>query len=276
MDHSFEFRGIPVHHLALGPASGAPLLLLHGSGAGASSVGNWRKVLEPLASAGFHVHAMDLVGFGRSGRKPEPPFFDYDLWLDQCSAMLARMPGDRVGVVGHSLSGSLALRLAARDPRVHRVMTTASMGAAFTANASTLATWTCPADRDQLRNVARKLIFDERLIDGAYLDNRAQVLFGGDYAAYYGAMFSGDRQRFIERAALSPTELAAITADVLMLHGKNDEGYPAEALSLALARAIPQADAVLLANCSHSVAFEQPEKFIWHASRFFALEDAHA
>ncbi|QHE85192.1 alpha/beta fold hydrolase [Hydrogenophaga sp. BPS33] len=276
MDHRFEFQGIAVHAAALGPERGTPLLLLHGSGAGASSIGNWRKVLEPLAEAGFRVHAMDLVGFGRSGRKPTPPFFDYDLWLAQCGAMLERIPGERVGVIGHSLSGSLALRLAAQQPRVDRVMTTATMGAAFTANACTLATWTCPTDRDQLMAVARRLIHDERLIDSAYLDNRAQVLFNDGYADYYAAMFSGDRQRFIDRTVLSPAELAAITGKVLMLHGKNDRGYPAEALTLALARGIAQADAVLLANCSHSVAFEQPQKFVWHATRFFDRETSHA
>lgn len=273
-ERAFEQQGVPVHYLELGPADGPAVLLLHGSGAGASSLGNFRKVLQPLADAGLHVFAMDLIGFGRSGRKPAPPYFDYTLWLDQCRQMLRRMPGQRVGVIGHSLSGSLALRLAATEPRVGRVMTTASLGAPFQANATTLATWTCPRDRQALLAAAQRLIADHALIDQAYLDHRAQLLFSGDYADYYDAMFAGDRQRFIDIATLAPEELAAVRQPVLMLHGKNDPGYPAELLSLKLAQALPQADLMLLGHCSHSVAFERPQTFIDAATAFFRRESA--
>src|SRR5262245_55038151 len=87
-----EFEGIPVAVYRGG--AGPPLLLIHGSGPGASSSGNWRAVIGPLAQ-GFEIYAMDLVGFGRSGRKPGPPYFDYPLWLRQSGALLARIPGER-------------------------------------------------------------------------------------------------------------------------------------------------------------------------------------
>lgn len=268
-EHAYSFNGMAVHYVETGAPGSPPLLLLHGSGAGASTTGNWRKVLEPLGKD-FHVHAMDLIGFGKSGRKPAPPFFDYGLWLAQCRDMLARVPGEKVGVIGHSLSGSFALRLAASEARVRKAMTTATMGAHFEANATTLATWTFPKNREELKAAARRLISDERLIDDAYLANREAVLFSGDYEAYANSMFSGDRQRFIDEAALRPDELASIACDVLMIHGRNDMGYPAQALSLKLADSIPQADVVLLGNCSHSVAFEHPDKFLALARAFFA------
>lgn len=273
-ERGFEHQGIPAHYLELGPADGPAVLMLHGSGAGASSLGNFRKVLQPLADAGLHVFAMDLIGFGRSGRKSAPPYFDYGLWLAQCRQMLQRLPGRQVGVIGHSLSGSLALRLAASEPRVGRVMTTASLGAPFQANATTLATWTCPRNREQLLAAAQRLIADPALIDEAYLTHRAQQLFAGDYAEHYEAMFAGDRQRFIDIATLAPEELAAIGQPVLMLHGMADAGYPAEPLSLSLARSLPQADVMLLGGCSHSVAFERPQAFIDAATAFFRWESA--
>ena len=127
-ERQFNFEGIPVHYREGG--RGFPILMIHGSGPGASTLGNWRLVLDPLAER-FHIHAMDLVGFGLSGRKPAPPYFDLDLWLRQCKAMIGQIPGDRVGVIGHSLSGSLALKLAASEPRVAKVMTTGTMGATF-------------------------------------------------------------------------------------------------------------------------------------------------
>lgn len=266
IESTFSFQDIPVSYLHGG--AGYPLLMIHGSGPGASTLGNWRLVLEPLAER-YEVFAMDLIGFGRSGRKRKPPYFDFPLWLDQCNAMLARMPGDEVGVIGHSLSGALALKIAASTKRVSKVMTTATMGAAFQPNESAITAWTFPRDRSQLRKAAGGLIFNKTLIDEEYLANRERILFSGDYESYFSEMFSGDKRRFIEVAVLSSSELKRISCDVLMIHGRNDEGFPAEELTLTIARSIPQADVVLLGRCSHSVAFEHAQKFLSLANGFF-------
>lgn len=262
--HRFDFDGIDVHYVEAG--SGEPLLMIHGSGPGASTQGNWSKVLGPLAEH-HHVFAMDLAGFGQSGRKSRPPYFDMPLWLAQCQAMLARMPAGPVNLIGHSISGALALKLAARESRVARVMTTGCMGAVFQPNAATLDTWTFPRDREALRRTASNLIHDASLIDEAYLANREKVLFSGDYAEYFGRMFEGDKRRFIDQSALSAEELGRIGCEVLMVHGREDTAFP-PALTLALAQSLPQADVVLLGRCSHSVAFEFPSKFVALAQAF--------
>src|SRR5262249_25534264 len=67
--------------------AGLPALLLQGVGPGSSSLGSYRLVLGHLVQR-FHVYAMDLIGFGRSGRKASPPFFDFALWSRQLQAML--------------------------------------------------------------------------------------------------------------------------------------------------------------------------------------------
>ena len=51
----------------------------------------------PLAE-NFEVFAMDLVGFGKSGRRSGPLYFDYPLWLRQAAALLDRIQGERIGV----------------------------------------------------------------------------------------------------------------------------------------------------------------------------------
>jgi 2-hydroxymuconate-semialdehyde hydrolase len=192
--------------------------------------------------------------------------------MDQCRDMLSRVPGKGVGVIGHSLSGSFALRLAASESRVRKVMTTATLGAPFKGNATTMATWSFPNDRDELVATAKRLIDNPSLIDEAYLTNREAVLFSGDYKSYFSEMFDGDKQRFIDMATLSPDEVAAIKCEVLMLHGRDDAGYPAADLSLALGSRIPRSDVVLLGKCSHSIAFEQPQKFLALARNFFTEE----
>jgi 2-hydroxymuconate-semialdehyde hydrolase len=264
-ERSFLHQGVQVHYLEGG--AGLPIMMIHGSGPGASTLGNWRLVLEPL-SQHFHIFAMDLIGFGKSGRKASPPYFDFHLWKSQCLALLERIPGDRVGVIGHSISGALALKLAAKSRKVVKVMTTGSMGAVFMPNESTVRTWTFPKNREELRRAAEGLIYDESLIDEAYLKNREAVLFSGDYESYFGEMFGGDKLRFIDDTILSSSELGAIKADVLMIHGREDVGFPPE-LTLMLSKSLPAASVVLLGKCSHSVAFEHPRKFVALARMHF-------
>jgi 2-hydroxymuconate-semialdehyde hydrolase len=267
VDKSFDLNGVRVHYQEGG--TGLPLLMIHGSGPGASSLGNWRPVLQPLAEH-FHVFAMDLIGFGLSGRKPAPPFFDFSLWLRQCHEMIARMPGDQVGVIGHSLSGALALKLAGASPKVQKVLTTGSMGTPFRINEYIDQAWTFPRDRSELQRAAKALVFDHALIDDTYLGNREAVLFQGDYQAYFTRMFEGNKQRYIDDAVLTAEELSQIRCQVAMLHGRNDLAVPAEETTLVLARAIPQADITLIARCSHSVAMEHPKKLMAAANGLFS------
>ncbi|AKQ55708.1 alpha/beta fold hydrolase [Bordetella hinzii] len=263
---SFAFEGMKVQYLRAG--QGLPLLLLHGSGPGASSLGNWKAVLGPLSEQ-YEVYAMDLIGFGGSQRKPAPPFFDYALWLRQARAMLARLPGARVGVVAHSLSASLALSLAAGQPKVAAVLTTGAMGAPFTLREETARTWTCPRDRQALVRAIAGLVHDTRGIGEAYYQQREAVIYAEGYADYFDAMFGGDKQQYIEAAVLADALLARVTQPVLLLHGRNDRGFPA-AGSLEIGARLPHADVMLLDACSHSVAVERAPTFMALATDFFS------
>jgi 2-hydroxymuconate-semialdehyde hydrolase len=264
-EKNFDFEGCNVHYIVGG--SGFPILLLHGSGPGASTIGNWRKVLDPLALR-YNVYAMDLIGFGKSSRRPAPPYFDIALWLRQALEMIRRIEGETIGLIGHSVSGALSLKLAAIEPRISKVLVTGTMGASFPLNEGTVRTWTFPKDRDALRAAAETLIYDKSLIDEAYLRNREAVLYMGDYEPYFSVMFGGDQQSYIEAAVLSPEELGRITCDVTMLHGRDDVAFPPE-VTLTLARILTQANVHLIGRCSHSVAFEHPSALVSDAELLF-------
>ena len=105
--------GIGVHYWEGG--KGFPLLMIHGVGPGTSIQGNFGPVLEPLA-AHCRIVAIDLIGFGASGRKPAPPYFDVDLWLRQAEAMLAYLPGGECGIAGHSMGGAIVQEFALHYP----------------------------------------------------------------------------------------------------------------------------------------------------------------
>jgi len=263
-ENQFSFQEVQVNYYHGG--KGFPLLLVHGSGPGASSLGNWRAVLEPLARH-FEVFAMDLVGFGKSGRKPAPPYFDFDLWVAQTRAMLDHI-GDRpVGLIGHSLSGAIALTIAAANPQIKAVMTTGTMGAPFEATDETRRTWRCPRNRQELVAALSGLIQDTSVIDESYLAAREPVIFAPGYADYFDDMFQGDPSQYIQAAVLSDDTLRAIDCPVLLLHGRDDVAFPS-ASSVQIAQRLARADLMLLSHCSHSVAVERSDTFL-------ALADAH-
>src|SRR5204863_1152014 len=63
--HFVNVDGVRVHYQEFGEASKPPIVLIHGYTA---SLFVWHKVAPMLADAGFHVIALDLVGFGYSSK----------------------------------------------------------------------------------------------------------------------------------------------------------------------------------------------------------------
>ena len=260
-----NLEGIPIHYAEGG--QGFPIVLLHGSGPGAASKGAWPLVLEPLAER-FHVYAMDLIGFGMSGRKPAPPYFDVPLWLRQLQAFIEHIDPPELGVVGHSLSGALALRAASSNKRITHVLTTCSAGGATRLGAELDRIWTFPKNRQELKRAVEDLLYDASLITEEYLKKREDVLFSGDYAEYFGSMFSGDKQKYLDQTVVTPQELCNIRGEVTMMHGRDDRVVPPE-VTLKIAASLPQANVVLLSRCKHALAVEHPAQFIAVANALF-------
>ncbi|KAM3090958.1 alpha/beta fold hydrolase [Phormidesmis sp. 146-35] len=88
-----------------------PLLLVHGFGA---STDHWKKNIAGL-SQDFEVWAIDLMGFGRSG-KPDWKYSG-DLWRDQLHEFITEVIGQPAVLAGNSLGGYVALCLASQRPQ---------------------------------------------------------------------------------------------------------------------------------------------------------------
>ena len=102
----WSFQGHAVHALQAGPPEprGPALLLVHGFGA---STDHWRHNIPVLAEQ-YEVHAIDLLGFGRSA-KPAGPSYGGALWRDQLAAYVAERIGRPTVLAGNSLGGYAAL-----------------------------------------------------------------------------------------------------------------------------------------------------------------------
>lgn len=263
-EKTVKFEGIPVRCYEGG--KGYPILVMHGSGPGASSLGNFGLVLGPL-SRRYRVLAYDMVGFGQSGRKPMEPYFDVPMWRRQAQFFLDRLSKKGpVGVIGHSLSGSVGLWLASQNRKIDRLLVTGTMGAPFKLNKYLRAGWTFPKTEADFRTAYSGVVADPSIITDEFVRDRLKVLHAGDYGDYFSKMFKGQKQRYIHKAALTPAQIKKIKCEVVFLHGDKDRGLPFEETALPLAKAIPTADLVRLAYCGHGPSLDQPKKFL-HAAR---------
>lgn len=114
-----EVDGATIHFQEFGDASDPTLLLIHGYTA---STYVWHAVAPDLADAGFHVVALDLLGFGYSDK---PASFDYAIASQArvVERFMNRMGIGRAAVVGSSYGGAVASTLALDYPeRVEKLV----------------------------------------------------------------------------------------------------------------------------------------------------------
>ncbi|WP_437963978.1 alpha/beta hydrolase [Sorangium sp. So ce260] len=106
--------------------TGLTLLLLHGFLDAGST---WDLVAEPLARAGHDVVAPDLRGFGRSARVGAGSYYYFPDYIADVAALVDALAPARLGVVGHSMGGAVAVYYTGAHPdRVERLALLEGMG----------------------------------------------------------------------------------------------------------------------------------------------------
>lgn len=113
-----DVRAVRMRYLVGG--SGPPLVLVHGwTGAAANFV-----ELAPLLATRFRVLVPDLPGHGGSSPLPAAP--NVDAYSERVWGVAAREGMLPAAVVGHSMGGLVALRLALRRPAAVRALVLAA------------------------------------------------------------------------------------------------------------------------------------------------------
>ncbi|WP_347277954.1 alpha/beta fold hydrolase [Alkalinema sp. FACHB-956] len=110
---TWHWQGHQIQYTVVG--QGQPLVLLHGFGA---SIGHWRNNIPVLASAGYQVFALDLLGFGASDK----PALDYsmELWRSLVQDFCRDLVQTPAVFVGNSIGGLLTLMVLADSPELSR------------------------------------------------------------------------------------------------------------------------------------------------------------
>jgi pimeloyl-ACP methyl ester carboxylesterase len=116
--------GNTIVYTDLGPADGAPILLVHGM---ISDSTTWTKSAEGLAAAGFRVIVPDLLGHGESSKPVDGGYLLPD-FATSLQRLLIELKVGPATVVGHSLGGAIVMQLTKDHPELVRRLVLVSAG----------------------------------------------------------------------------------------------------------------------------------------------------
>jgi 2-hydroxymuconate-semialdehyde hydrolase len=258
--HSVVANGIRTNYHDVG--SGAPVLMIHGSGPGVSAWANWRLTIPELAKNN-RVIAPDMAGFGFSDR-PEGVRYDLGTWVGQAVGLLDALGIEQASVVGNSFGGALALALAIRYPqRVKRLVLMGSVGVPFPITQGLDAVWGYQPSVENMRALLDIFAYDRHLVNDELAQMRYQASVQPGFQESFSAMFPAPRQNGVDMLASRLEDIRRLEHQTLVVHGREDKVIPL-ANSYALLDAIPNAQLHVFGKCGHWTQIE-------HAARFSRL-----
>lgn len=263
-------NGIVTNYHDLG--SGAPVLLIHGSGPGVSAWANWRLTI-PALSPQRRVIAPDMVGFGFSER-PAGIRYGLDTWVAQAIGLLDALKIERADLIGNSFGGALALALAIRHPtRVRRLVLMGAAGVSFPITPGLDAVWGYTPSITNMRKLLDVFAFDRTLMSDELVELRYKASIQPGFQEAFSAMFPAPRQNGVEALASREEDIRALPHETLVVHGREDQVLPLSN-SLTLAQWIARSQLHVFGRCGHWTQIEHAARFAQLVGNFLAEADA--
>lgn len=245
--------------------SGLPVVLLHGSGPGATGWSNFHRNIGPLAEQ-FRVIAWDAPGWGRSDTAPSA---DYD-HPAAIIELLDALNIERAALVGNSMGGMVSVATAARYPdRVSHLITMGSgsfpdvpalygAGDGPTEGLKVLIEAYRNPTAEQMKRLVSVMTFSPEFATDELARMRSDAaLARPDHLANF---LKGVGGRGSVSRPVSPTEVRSIASPSLLIHGRDDRVVHYEH-SLRLVSMIADARLVLLNRCGHWAQIEHAAEF---------------
>ncbi|WP_161962479.1 alpha/beta fold hydrolase [Nocardioides speluncae] len=262
-----DVHGIRTNYQDVG--TGAPVVLIHGSGPGVSAWANWRLTL-PSLSERFRVLAPDILGFGYTER-PDGTTYNLDTWTNHLVGFLDALGLERVSLVGNSFGGALALSLTTRFPqRVDRLVLMGSVGVPFDLTPGLDAVWGFEPSLPNMRALLDIFAHDRTLVDDDLARLRLEAATRPGVQEAYRAMFPAPRQASVDAMTIDADLIRAIEQPTLLVHGRDDQVIPL-ANSLRLHKLIDNSQLHVFGRCGHWVQIEHAEAFNRMVSNFLEL-----
>lgn len=266
IDQRIVAGGIETNYHDVG--SGAPVLLIHGSGPGVTAWANWRLVLPELAKT-CRAIAPDMVGFGYTER-PAGIEYGVDGWVAHAIGLLDALGIEQTDLIGNSFGGAIALALAIRHPqRVRKLVLMGSVGVPFDITRELDAVWGYEPSLAAMRGLLDIFAHDRSLVNDELAELRYQASIRPGFQESFSAMFPAPRQRWVDAMASAEADIRAIRHKTLVIHGRDDRVIPLSN-SLTLNRWIDDSQLHVFGRCGHWVQIEHNREFNQLVSNFLA------
>ncbi|WP_034296279.1 alpha/beta fold hydrolase [Herbaspirillum sp. RV1423] len=254
-----------VHYNDVGPASGQAVVMLHGSGPGATGWANFHRNIEPFAAAGYRLLLIDMPGFGKSdvflntaGSRSDFNGRIVKLVLDQIKVERAHMLGNSMG--GHSTT---AFALANPD-RVGKLIL---MGGG-TGGPSQFVPMPTEGIKlinhvyreptlDNVKRMMNIFVYDPSALTDDLLQLRVDnMLSRRDHLDNWVKSLAANPKQFSDYGP----RLSEVKAPTLIIWGRDDRFVPLD-VGLRLLWGMPNAEMHIFNRCGHWAQWEHADKF---------------
>jgi 2-hydroxy-6-oxonona-2,4-dienedioate hydrolase len=245
--------------------SGHPVVLLHGSGPGATGWSNFAGNIEALAEH-FHVYAVDMPGWGES----DAATVDELEHVEAAIQFLDALGIEKAAFVGNSMGGQTSIRLATEHPGrithlitmgppVGRIPTLFGAGDGPSEGLKVLIEAYRDASPENMRRLVEIMVYDKaRFATPELCEARSDAALArpehlSNYVA--GLPKGAPLPKWVK-----PELLPTIQVPTLLIHGRDDRVVSYET-SLFLLANIPNSRLVVLNHCGHWAMIEHADEF---------------
>ena len=250
-----------------------PLVMLHGGGPGASSWSNFAPSLPGFA-ASFRTVLVDQPGFGASDKPPVVGNY-YRFAADHVVALLDELGIEKAHLLGNSLGGGTAMRLALTHPdRVARLVLMGPGGLSLnlfhadpTEGVQRLMDFGADPTRENLRAFISTMVVNQELVTDELVEERfADATAPGAQEAMRSMGMSFWNPETAEDGMLW-REAHRLRHHTLLTWGREDRVNPLDGAFAAL-KLIPKARLHVFPRCGHWAQIEAADEFCQVATGF--------
>lgn len=254
---------VQVHYNDTGEGA-QTVVMLHGSGPGATGWANFHRNVDAFAAAGYRVVLMDCLGWGKS----DPVVCTgsrSDLNALTLKALLDGLNLERVHIVGNSMGGHSAVAFALANPT--RVGKLILMGGGTggpsqfvpmpTEGIKLLQGLYREPTIDNLKRMMNVFVFDaSSLTDELFQARLDNMLARTDHLENFVKSLAANPKQFPDQGP----RLGEITAPTLVIWGRDDRFVPMD-VGLRLIWGMPNAELHIFNRCGHWAQWEHADKF---------------
>lgn len=258
---SIVAAGIRTNFIEAGTPGAPPLVLIHGSGPGVTGFANWNGVIPALAEH-FHVFAPDMVGFGYTDVPDDITDFTLDFWVSHIIGFLDALGIERASFIGNSYGGGLSLAVAARHPdRVARFVLMGAAGLKFEMSDGLRDVWGYEPSEANMRKLMETFAYNPALVTDAIVLSRHNASIRPGSHEAYSRLFPEPRQARLDGLATPESDIAAISAPALIIHGREDVIVPVD-VAYRFSALLKHSELHVFGECGHWTQIEKRERFV--------------